>query len=91
MVFFFPSLEWMGLLYLLARWLMKAVVNSVAELFWYLYQALTSEKTLHHKVLNQYVLTHRRLVTEAAFLGLLLSLKFLYSQQRSKASSRQGL
>ena len=66
-------------------------VNPVAELLWYSYQALISEQTLHHKVLNQYVLTQRRLVTEAGFLGLLLLMSFLYSQQRNKASSRQGL
>lgn len=66
-------------------------VYSVAELLWYSQEALTSEQTLHHKVLNQYVLTQRRLVTEAGFLGLFLSLRFLYTQHRNKASFRKSL
>lgn len=39
----------------------RSHVYSVAELLCYSYQALTSEQTLHHKVLNQYVLTQKEI------------------------------
>lgn len=58
-------------------------MNSVAKLFRYSYQVLTCEQILHHKGLNQHVLTQRRLVTEDSFLiGLLLLLNFSYRQQK---------